>query len=54
MWTDILPLILFVCLGIVVLVVFEIRARKAKKEQEKAGIESQETIVETESSDDGC
>ena len=31
MWSNILPLILFVCLGIVVLVVFEVRARKQQQ-----------------------
>ena len=34
MWSDILPLILFVCLGIVVLIIFEVRARKAAKNAE--------------------
>ena len=32
MWSNILPLILFVCLGIVVLVVFEVRARREKNQ----------------------
>ena len=31
MWSNILPFILFVCLGIVVLVVFEVRARKQQQ-----------------------
>ena len=33
MWSSILPLILFVILGIVILVIFEIRARKEKNNQ---------------------
>ena len=32
MWSSLLPLILFVCLGIVVLVVFEVRARREKNQ----------------------
>ena len=48
MWSEILPLILFVCLGIAVLVVFEIRARKAQKELNTDAL--QEPIAP----DDGC
>ena len=53
MWSSILPLILFVCLGIAILVIFEIRARKEQKansEQSEAA-DSRETASD---SDDGC
>ena len=53
MWSNILPLILFVVLGIIILVVFEVRARKQQKNN------SEQTITDSESSDnqnndDGC
>ena len=32
MWSNILPLILFVCLGIVILIIFEVRARREKNQ----------------------
>ena len=53
MWSSILPLILFVCLGIAILVIFEIRARKEQKansEQSEAA-DSRETASDP---DDGC
>ncbi|MBQ5387484.1 MAG: phospholipase [Paludibacteraceae bacterium] len=46
MWSSFLPLILFVCLGIVILIVFEVRARKQQK------TDSQSPIAD--SPDDGC
>ena len=53
-----IPLILFVCLGIVILVIFEVRARKQQKtnsEQSEAS-NSQSPIANSEASDpdDGC
>lgn len=53
MWSSILPLILFVCLGIVVLVIFEIRARKTSKQQTKDAAEAPEQVT-SEDADDGC
>ena len=60
MWSSLLPLILFVALGIVILIIFEIRARK----QQRANIEpSERPITNSEASnsreaasdsDDGC
>ena len=56
MWSSILPLILFVLLGIVILVLFEIRARKEKKNAELLNDAEHATDVATEqrSEDDGC
>ncbi len=60
MWSNILPLILFVCLGIVVLVVFEVRARKQQKSNRE---QSDRPTLDSEASnsreaasdpDDGC
>lgn len=60
MWSNILPLILFVCLGIVVLVVFEVRARK---QQQSYSEQSNRSTPDSEASnsreaasdpDDGC
>lgn len=60
MWSSLLPLILFVALGIVILIIFEVRARK----QQQANIEpSERPITNSEASnsreaasdsDDGC
>ena len=60
MWSSLLPLILFVALGIVILIIFEVRARK----QQRANIEpSERPITNSEASnsreeasnpDDGC
>ena len=59
MWSSILPLILFVALGIVVLVIFEVRARKQQSNSEQ----SERPITDSEASnsretasdpDDGC
>lgn len=47
-----IPLILFVCLGIVILVVFEVRARKQKaSDAEESALQ---TSSEPEDADDGC
>ena len=56
MWSSILPLILFVCLGIVILVIFEIRARKEKNNTEQLNNTDQATdvAVEQRSEDEGC
>ena len=60
MWSNILPLILFVCLGIVVLVVFEVRARKQQQSNRE---QSDHPTLDSEASnsheaasdpDDGC
>ena len=52
-----IPLILFVCLGIVILIIFEIRARKEKNNNtELLNDAEQATDIATEqrSEDDGC
>jgi hypothetical protein len=56
MWSSILPLILFVCLGIAILIIFEVRARKEKNNTELLNQAEQVTDVATEerSEDDGC
>ena len=56
MWSSILPLILFVCLGIVILVIFEIRARKEKNNTEQLNNTDQATdvAVEQRNEDEGC
>lgn len=54
MWNSILPLILFVLLGIVILVIFEIRARKsAHSEQGERPIVNSEAS-DSRNEDDGC
>lgn len=56
MWSSILPLISFVLLGIVILIIFEVRARKEKTNTELLNDAEQATDVATEqrSEDDGC
>ena len=56
MWSSIVPLILFILLGIVILVIFEIRARREKNNTELLNDAEQATDVATEqrSEDDGC
>ena len=51
-----IPLILFVCIGIVILVIFEIRARKEKNNTEQLNNTDQATdvAVEQRSEDEGC
>ena len=58
MWSSILPLILFVALGIAILIIFEVRTRKQQKtnsEQSEAS-NSQSPIANSQTSDpdDGC
>jgi hypothetical protein len=57
MWSSILPLILFVCLGIAILIIFEVRARKqqrADNEQSTASSVNDLQQNDLSSSDDGC
>lgn len=60
MWSNILPLILFVCLGIVVLVVFEVRARKQqqsnREQSDRPTLDSEASNSHEAASDpnDGC
>ena len=56
MWSSIAPLILFILLGIVILIIFEIRARREKNNTELLNDAEQATDVATEqrSEDDGC
>ena len=54
MWSSIIPLILFVLLGIVILVIFEVRARKsAHSEQGERPIANSEAS-DSRNEDDGC
>lgn len=59
MWSSLLPLILFVALGIAVLIVFEVRARKQQKNNTEL-LNNAEQYAEqtqnlsTQSADDGC
>jgi hypothetical protein len=56
MWSSIVPLILFILLGIVILIIFEIRARREKNNTELLNDAEQATDGATEqrSEDDGC
>lgn len=59
MWSSLLPLILFVALGIAVLIVFEVRARKQQKNNAEllnnAEHSAEQTQnLSTQSADDGC
>ena len=51
-----IPLILFVCLGIVVLVAFEVRARREKKNNTELpdGAEGAQNTSEPRNNEDGC
>ena len=51
-----IPLILFVCLGIVILVIFEVRARRTANSEQSEASTSQSPIANSEASDpdDGC
>ena len=52
-----MPLILFVCLGIAILIIFEVRARKQQRsdsEQSAANSENDLQQSDLSSSDDGC
>mgnify|MGYP006332486275 FL=1 len=59
MWSSLLPLILFVALGIAVLIVFEVRARQQQKNNAEL-LNNAEQYAEqtqnlsTQSADDGC
>ena len=56
MWSSILPLILFVCLGIAILIIFEVRARKEKNnpEHQNQAEHATDVAVEQRSEDEGC
>ena len=55
MWSSILPLILFVCLGIAILIIFEVRARKEKNnEHQNQAEQATDVATEERSEDDGC
>ena len=57
MWSSILPLILFVCLGIAILIIFEVRARKQQRsDSERSTASSVNDLQQSDlsSSDDGC
>jgi hypothetical protein len=57
MWSSILPLIIFVCLGIAILIIFEVRARKQQlsdSEQSTASSVNDLQQSDLSSSDDGC
>lgn len=53
MWSSIIPLIAFVVLGIIILIVFELRARRTAKEQADADAAAQAAMA-TEEDDEGC
>ena len=60
MWSSILPLILFVALGIVILIIFEVRARKQQRahsepsERPITNSEASNSREEASDPDDGC
>lgn len=59
MWSSLLPLILFVALGIAVLIVFEVRARKQQKNNTELLNNAEQSAeqtpnLSTQSADDGC
>ena len=60
MWSSLLPLILFVALGIVILIIFEVRARKQQRansepsERPITNSEASNSRKEASDSDDGC
>ena len=57
MWSSLLPLILFVCLGITILIIFEVRARKQKSNistLDQTGEEDLAEVASTPATDDGC
>ena len=49
-----LPLILFVCLGIAILIIFEVRARKAASSQSSEQPAATSEATDNQPSDDGC
>ena len=60
MWSSILPLLLFVALGIVILIIFEVRARKQQRansepsERPITNSEASNSREEASDPDDGC
>lgn len=60
MWSSILPLLLFVALGIVILIIFEVRARKQQRansepsERPMTNSEASNSREEASNPDDGC
>ena len=60
MWSSILPLLLFVALGIVILIIFEVRARKQQRansepsERPITNSEASNSHEEASNPDDGC
>ena len=59
MWSSLLPLILFVALGIAVLIVFEVRARQQQKNNAELLHNAEQSAeqtpnLSTQSTDDGC
>ena len=60
MWSSILPLLLFVVLGIVILIIFEVRARKQQRansepsERPITNSEASNSREEASNPDDGC
>ena len=60
MWSSLLPLILFVALGIVILIIFEVRARKQQRansepsERPITNSEASNSREEASNPDDGC
>lgn len=54
MWSSILPLILFVSLGIVILIIFEVRVRKETNESKNTAEQTIDIATEQRSEDEGC
>ncbi len=54
MWSSILPLILFVSLGIVILIIFEVRVRKENNESKNTAEQAIDVATEQRSEDEGC
>ena len=57
MWSSIIPLILFVLLGIAILIIFEVRARKEKNnntELQNDAAQATDVATEQRNEDDGC
>ena len=60
MWSSILPLLLFVALGVVILIIFEVRARKQQRansepsERPITNSEASNSREEASNPDDGC
>ena len=49
-----IPLILFVCLGIAILIIFEIRARKAAHSEQSEHLIANSEASDSRNEDDGC